>query len=60
MLDEVALAMQQRDRDEWHAKIGGGTQRIAGEYSKSTAVGGYGLLQADFHGEVGHCRSCGA
>jgi hypothetical protein len=53
VLLEVALPVQQRDRDDGDRQVGGGAEGISGEHAESATIGGDGLLEADLHGEVG-------
>ncbi len=58
MLNEVALAVQQRDRDERDAEVGGGPERITCEHSEAATIRGDRLLEAYLHGKVGDGASC--
>lgn len=55
-LPEIALVMDEGDRHERHAEIGGRTDGVAGKNAQAPRVRGNGVLERDLHREV---RDCG-
>ena len=52
-LVKVAFAMQERHCDHWHLKVGGSSNRVAGENAEAAAIGRDLGSDAYFHREIG-------
>ena len=53
-LEEVSLAVEEADADEWDVEVGCALDVIAGEDAEASGVDGEGFVQAEFGGEVGY------
>jgi hypothetical protein len=53
-LAEVAVAVEEPDRGQRHAEVGGCLQVVAGQDAEAAGVLGHGFGDAELRGEVGH------
>ena len=54
VLGEVALGVEEADRDHGQAEVAGAFHMIAGEHAQAAGIDRHGLVQAKLGGEIGH------